>query len=106
MNSATREFVDELDTIIKNAISVDAFGLPLDYIDNLDVSVICSTYIEDCQTEIDGLHFILQLTDSNDASPIFCRITCGDGGILISRTEISKTMEELLFNSNEGWTYF
>lgn len=106
MRSATRDFINELDTLIKNETSVDAFDLPYDYIDNLNVSVICSTYNSDCPTEFDGLHFILQLVDVNEAKTVFCRLTCGDGGVLIARTDLTKNMNELLFKSAEGWIYF
>mgnify|MGYP001074545300 CR=1 len=106
MRNAIREFIGELDNIIKNEISVDAFDLPLDYIDNLNVSVICSTYIDDCPIEFDGLHFILKLADLNDVDTVFCRVTCGDGGVLIARTDLNININELLFKSDEGWTYF
>ena len=106
MTTPIREFTDELDAIIEKEMSVDAFDLPLDLIENLNVEVICSTYIDDCSTEVDGLHFILRLVSSHDAQSAFCRITSGDGGVLISRTELTGNMKELLFKSDEGWTYF
>lgn len=106
MRSATRDFITELDTLIKNERSVDVFELPYDYIDYLNVSVICSTYNSDCPTEFDGLHFILQLVDVNGADTVFCRVTCSDGGVLIARTDLTKNMNELLFKSAEGWSYF
>ena len=106
MTTPIRAFIDELDSIIEKKMSVDAFDLPLDEIENLNVEVICSTYIDDWQSKIDGLHFILRLVSSHDAQSAFCRITSGDGGVLISRTELTANMKELLFNSDEGWTYF
>ena len=81
-------------------MSVGAFDLPLDYIENLNVEVICSTYIDDCPTEVDGL-IILRLVSSHDALSAFCGIMSGDGGVLISRTELTGNMKELLFKSDE-----
>lgn len=106
MTAPIREFILELDSIIEKEMSVGVFDLPLDYIENLNVEVICSTYIDDCPTEVEGLHFILQLVSTNNSQSGFCRITSGDGGVLISRTDITENMGELLFKSNEGWTYF
>ena len=37
---------------------------------------------------------------------IFCRITSGDGGVLIDRSDFTKNMKELLISSEEGWSYF
>ena len=62
MESPLQEFSDDLDALIKNESSVDAFDLPVDYIENLDVEVICSTY----SAEYHGLHFILQIGVENE----------------------------------------
>ena len=40
MKSPIQVFSDELDFLIKNGSSVDAFDLPIDYIESLEVDVI------------------------------------------------------------------
>ena len=46
MKSPFQDFSDELDDLIKNGSSIGVFDLPADYIENLEVEAICSTYIE------------------------------------------------------------
>lgn len=106
MKSPLQEFSDELDDLIKNGSSIGAFDLPVDYIENLEVDVICSTYIDNCETEYDGLHFILKMGVENENTEVFCRITSGDGGVLIQKSNFTKNMKELLIDSEEGWSYF
>ena len=102
MESPLQEFSDDLDALIKNESSVDAFDLPVDYIENLDVEVICSTY----SAEYHGLHFILQIGVENESTEVFCRITLGDGGLLCQKSNFTNDIIELLIDSEEGWSYF
>ena len=106
MKSPIQVFSDELDFLIKNGSTVDAFDLPIDYIESLEVDVICSTYIDNFDSECHGLHFVLKVCVENDNTEVFCRITTGDGGVLIDRTNFTKSIKELLFKSYEDWSYF
>ena len=101
MKSPLQEFSDERDDLIKNGSSIGVFDLPADYIENLEVEVICSTYIE-----YDGMHFILKVSVVSESAELFCRITSGDGGVLIQKSNFTKNMKDLLIPSEEGWTYF
>ena len=106
MKSPIQVFSDELDFLIKNGSSVDAFDLPIDYIESLEVDVICSTYIDNFDSEYHGLHFLLKVCVENDNTEVFCRIISGDGGVLIQRSDFTKNMKELLVGSDENWSYF
>ena len=106
MKPPIKEFSDDLDKLIRNGSCVDAFDLPLDYIENLNVVVVCSTYINNPESEHDGLHFILKTRSDNDRADFFCRITSGDGGVIIARSVFTTQINELLIKSDEGWSYF
>ena len=106
MKSPVQEFSAELDVLIKNGSSVDAFDMPVDYIENLEVEVICSTYIDNRSAGYDGLHFILKIGVENESTEVFCRITLGDGGVLTQKSNFTNNIMELLINSEEGWSYF
>jgi len=106
MESPLQEFSNELDDLIKNEASINPFDLPVDYIENLKVEVICSTYIDNCETDYGGLHLILKLDVENKSTKVFCRITSGDGGVLIYRSDFFENIKELLIKSQEGWSYF
>ena len=68
MKSPLQEFSDELDDLIKNGSSIGVFDLPADYIENLEVEVICSTYIE-----YDGMHFILKVSVVSESAELVVR---------------------------------
>ena len=106
MKSPIQEFSDELDDLIKYESSINVFDLPIDDIENLEIDVICSTYIEVSETEFSGHHYILKVGIKNENTEVFCRITSGDGGVLIDRSDFTKNMEKLLISSEEGWSYF
>ena len=106
MKSPIQEFSDELDDLIKNGSSIDAFDLPIDYIENLEVEVICSTYIDNCETEFNGHYYILKTSVENENMEVFCRIISGDDGVLIDRSDFTESTKELLIRSHEGWSYF
>ena len=106
MKSPIQEFSDELDDLIKYESSMNVFDLPTDDIENLEVDVICSTYIDDSETEFSGHNYILKVGIKNENTEVFCRITSGDGGVLIDRSDFTKNMKELLISSEEGWSYF
>ena len=107
MKSPIQEFSDDLDHLIKIGSSVDeALGLPGNYVDNLEVDVICTKSIYNFQTERDGLHFITKLVVEAENIEVFCRITSGDNGRLIDRSNFTKNMKELLISSEDDWNYF
>ena len=106
MKSPIQEFSDELDDLVKYESSINVFDLPIDDIENLEIDVICSTYIEDSETEFSGHHYILKVGIKKENTEAFCRITSGDGGVLIDRSDFTKNMTELLISSEEGWSYF
>ena len=106
MKSPIQVFSDELDFLIKIEATVNAVDLPVDYIENLEVDVICSTYIDNFDSEYHGLHFLLKVCVENDNTEVFCRIISGDGGVLIQRSDFTKNMKELLVGSDENWSYF
>lgn len=106
MKSPIQVFSDQLDFLIKIEATVNAVDLPVDYIENLEVDVICSTYNQHFETAFEGLHSVLKVCVEKDSREVFCRITTGDGGVLIDRTNFTKSIKELLFKSYEGWSYF
>ena len=104
--SSLSEFSSELDMCIKNATSFDVFALPMDYIDDLDVEPICSVYCEGPDDIVHGLHFILKVVTGNGGETSYCRVTSGDGGVMVARSEFRSNIKELMGITHNAWTYF
>ena len=104
--SPLSEFSSELDLCIKNAISFDVFALPLNYIEDMEVEPVCSVYCDGPNDSIQGLHFILKVVTSKDGGAFYCRITSGDGGVMVARSQFNSNMKELMRLTKNEWTYF
>ena len=104
--SALQEFMDELDYLMEKAASIDVFQLPMDAIENLEVEPICSVFSDESRQECYGLHYILKVTSSQNDGIKYCRITCGDGGLIIAKSDFTLRINELLTITRQPWTYF
>jgi hypothetical protein len=104
--SPLSEFSSELDICIKKATSFDVFALPMDQIDDLDVEPISSVYCEGPDDIVHGLHFILKIVTASGGEAFYCRVTSGDGGVMVARSEFRSNMQELMGITNNEWTYF
>ena len=99
---SVNDFSDHIDELIRKQISVDAFDLPSDFIAEVGtVDVICSTYEQEL-----GLHFILKISCGHSGEAFYCKITSGDGGVIIGKSNLTKDINSLLTSCEEDWSYF
>lgn len=100
-NLAIKEFLAELDTCIEREISVDVFQLPLDYIEDLNVEPIASTYHEG------EMHYLLRV-NQREMDACFIRVSTSDGGVMSGYSDVQPANRDgkLLMESEEGWTFY
>ena len=94
------ESLKELDEYIHNEEYLDVFDL------ELPNNQTNKSYVKPVLTTFDekyGSIFIMEIKIEND-DKYYLQIIFGDGGVLISKSEITKNIESLKFNSSEGWS--
>ena len=98
-----KKFINELDTLIEQEYSgIDIFSLPVDFHDdNFEITPIFQTYVLD--EEHDCGFTILKISSKvNNIS--YLRLTFGDGGVIIGRSDPTKNLKTLKFKTYEGWS--
>lgn len=99
MHPYTKYILDEIDWVIEEQRDYGAFDFPIDFPEHDgDVTPICSTFDDRY-----GLVFILKITPENEES-VYVSVTQGDGGVMISRSQLSGDEKTLMFDSNERWS--
>ena len=99
MHPYTKYILDEIDRVIKEQQNCGAFDFPIDIPEHDgDVTPIWSTFDDRY-----GLVFILKITPENRES-VYVSVTQGDGGVTISRSQLSGDEKTLMFDSNEMWS--
>ena len=100
MSIFSQSLLEEIDTYIEGESSCDIFSLPQDFIEvNGRVTPVCSTF------DGNGLVFILKIFSEKSESS-FVSINSSDGGVFVSRSEETTKLEKLMFETEEGWTFF
>ena len=103
----TADFVDavirDIDEFIKNENSPDIFDLTcaLTESERLKGNVIpmYSTFSDGC------LISLIKIAPNN-GNNVYVNVFCSDGGVIVHRSDIQNNLNDLLFESDEGWTKF
>lgn len=100
MSSYSKNVLVEIDLLIKNERVADIFSLSLNIEDG-------HGRVEPIYSTIDGESLVFLLRIKPDlGSDSYINLYTGDGGAFIYRSDETDEFEELLFDTEEGWTNF